>query len=84
MENKKNNKGLRKYRIKVAVEEEKFSTGREGKFCAAMLPLKWFIFFLYEILHALNFSLKFQIPLGFVFQFLNPIFAWYSRTPPST
>ena len=49
MENKKNNKGLRKYRIKVAVEEEKFSTGREGKFCAAMLPLKWFIFFLYEI-----------------------------------
>ena len=38
LENKKN--GLSKYLIKVTVEEEKFSIGREGKFCTAMLPLK--------------------------------------------
>ena len=40
----KNNYGLNKYPIKVAVEEEKFLIGREGKFCTAMLSLKCFIF----------------------------------------
>ena len=32
---------MNKYSIKVAVEEEKFPISREGKFSAAMLPLKY-------------------------------------------